>query len=70
MIDLTITAAADGTGDDDGMSLAELADALHRIESAGASPHLVPFVRVNRHGRVRTIGALIDTTPSAPGDRP
>jgi hypothetical protein len=70
MIDLTITARSDGTGDDDGMSLAELADALHRIQAAGASPHLLPFVRVNRHGRIRSVGAVIDTTPTAPGDAP
>ena len=69
MIDLTVTAAADGTGDDDGMSVGELASALDRIRAAGASEHLLPYVRVNRAGRVRSIGVLIDTTPTTPGDQ-
>jgi hypothetical protein len=58
MIDLTITARNDGTGDTDGMALAEVERALRGLRRNGATDDTLLDVRTNRAHRIRQITAL------------
>jgi hypothetical protein len=58
MIDLTITARADGTGDTDGMPLGELERCLAAIRRNGGTDDTRLDVRTNRAHRIRTVTAL------------
>ena len=51
-LDLTIPAEQQGTGEDDGMPLGELEDALQAARTAGAKDSTKLKVKVNRNGRV------------------
>jgi hypothetical protein len=58
VIDLTITARNDGTGDDDGMRLAEIERTLRGLRRNGAVDDTRLDVRTNRAHRIRQITAL------------
>jgi hypothetical protein len=58
MIDLTITARNDGTGDTDGMALGEVERALAALRRNGAGDDTLLDVRTNRAHRIRQITAL------------
>lgn len=60
MIDLKISAAQDGTGDDDGMRLGELEDALAAIRSVEGAGRLTRVrIEVNRKGHARSVTGQI-----------
>lgn len=67
MIDLTITARQDGTGDTDGMPLGELERTLARLRRNGATDATRLDVRTNRAHRIRQVTAVdLDDTPPEP----
>lgn len=67
MIDLSITARQDGTGDEDGMRLGELERTLSRFRLNGATDETLLDVRTNRAHRVRQVTAVdLDTPPAEP----
>lgn len=69
MIDLTITARRDGTGDDDGMRLAELERTLAALRRNGGADDTLLDVRTNRAHRVRTVTAFeLDDEPTQDTD--
>lgn len=73
MIDLTITARSDGTGDDDGMHLDEVERALAALRRNGATDDTRLDVRTNRAHRIRQITALDlddDSQPDLDDDTP
>lgn len=69
MIDLTITAQADGTGDADGMRLGELERTVARLRANGATDSTHLDVRTNRAHRIRKVTAVaIDDGQQSTGD--
>lgn len=63
-LNLTVTARQDGTGEADGMRLAELERTLAAIRRNGGTDDTMLDVRTNREHRIRTVTAVdLDDDP-------